>query len=140
MDIQQVLAQPPQSRRRYQRPVDQDGPAAAARELAGNDELPFIDFDVVGLQELFQPFRQRRKKERAFDEERVRPVADERCRCAFACQHTDGVEENRFAGACFAGKNRHPVAKSKVQVFNQSKIVDVQGLQHKGLIPSSAIR
>mgnify|MGYP000553257028 CR=1 FL=1 len=62
VDIQQVLAQPPQSRRRYQRPVDQDGPAAAARELAGNDELPFIDFDVVGSRSCSSPSGNAEKK------------------------------------------------------------------------------
>ena len=69
VDIQEVCAEAPQDCRRHQRAVDQDRPAAAALELAGNDELAFIDFDVIIGQQLFQPFWQGRKKERAFDEE-----------------------------------------------------------------------
>ena len=109
VNIEKIIAYAAQDRRRHQGAVDQNGPPAAALELPGNDELSLVNFDVIICQKGCQFGRYIGKKERAFDEKALGAVADEGGRRPFSGQHTDGVEEDRFAGPCFAGKNRHAV-------------------------------
>ena len=107
VDIEEIIPQAAQDRCRHQGAVDQNRPPAAALELAGDDELSLVSFDVIGGEEPYQVLRHGCKKERAFDEKALCSVADEGGRRPFSGQHADGVEEDRFAGPGFAGKNRH---------------------------------
>ena len=130
VNIHQPFTQFPQRLGRLGHAVD-----VAARAASTGDDPPQLAFPVAVQVALGQPGARRRQGieiEQGAEIGPFRPMADHVAVGAVAQQQTDGVHQDGFAGAGFAGDRGHPGRQFQFQFLDNSEIADAQLGQHGG--------
>ena len=139
VDVHQQVAELAQLLYRHRAAVDE-----RLRRLVGFDRAPQHALAVVEQFLRFQPARRgggRFEFERGRDLGARATVTDDAGVGALAERERQGVNDDGFSGAGFAGEHRQPAVEAEFQAFDQGDVTDGQMRQHlRVFCPSAAFR
>ena len=128
--IDEHFAERSKNRERGGRAVDELAVRAGGRERALEDELMiFTGFEAVFIQEGRESWKLFGGED-GFDGAAIRATANESAISAFAEDEVEGTDDDRFAGAGFAGDSIVARREFESQVRDQGKILNTERGQH----------
>ena len=131
VDVHEPLADVGQHGQARGRAIDELPVGPGAGKRAFEDELVVLTgLDSIGIEQIRQRRRHAPELEHRFHDAGITAVAEQRAVGSLAQDQTQGADENRLAGAGFAGNGIVARLQFEGQILDQGQVFDTQGREH----------